>query len=80
MTRYIFEITGEDEQAVISHLITDLEILQTRVLKFDFIFGQDKEELRKMRIIKKSIMKANKNKNKKKSLFGIFKRKEKNES
>jgi len=80
MTRYIFEITGEDEQAVINHLLTDMEILQTRVLKFDFVFGQDKKELKEMVVIKKSIMKANKNKNKKKSLFGIFKRKEKNES
>ena len=45
MTRYIFEITGEDEQAVINHLLTDMEILQTRVLKFDFVFGHLKSFL-----------------------------------
>jgi len=44
MTRYILEIEGKDEERLINHLAIELEILQNRVLDFNYSFEEDKEK------------------------------------
>ncbi len=48
--KYILEVNGKDEEKLINHIATELEIFKTqKVLDMEYKFERDKEELKEIK-------------------------------
>ncbi len=73
--KYILEVTGKDEEKLISHLATELDIFKTqKVLDIEYKFNIDKAEVKKMKKEQKIEQKYKKQLEKKGFFRKIFRR------